>query len=72
MARSSRFNISKAAWNGAVVGPFIILLNLYFDGQLAKLGFAEIMMTVLGGVLGGAFLFVTIACLARFAGGRAK
>jgi hypothetical protein len=60
------WSLSKAAVNGAVIGPFIILLNAYFGGQLATVGIADLAMMMLGGACGGAFLFLAIALVARF------
>jgi len=71
-ARPEGWSLSKAAINGAAIGPFIVLLNLYFGGQLAKVGIVDLAMMMLGGVLGGAFLFVAIALLVRFIARRAS
>lgn len=59
------WSLSKAALNGAVVGPFIILLNLYFQGHLATTPVLDIVMMLLGGAAGGAMLFLAIALFAR-------
>ena len=72
MAATPRgWSLSRAAINGAVIGPLIILLNIYFQGQLATTGIANLVVMMLGGVLGGAFLFVAVALVVRFLARRA-
>jgi hypothetical protein len=70
-ARPQGWDLTKAAINGAVIGPFVILFNIYFGGQLATTGVASLAMMMLGGALGGAFLFVAVALVVRFLGRRA-
>ena len=67
MATTPRgWSLSRAAINGAVIGPLIIVLNVYFGGQLETTGIANLAVMMLGGVLGGAFLFVAVALVVRF------
>jgi len=54
-----------AALNGAVVGPVVIVFNLYFQGHLATTPVLDIVMMLLGGAGGGAILFLAIAFFAR-------
>ena len=66
--KPGQWSLSKALANGAVVGPVVIFLNVYFGGQLPTIGFANLAMMMLGGLFGGAFLFLAIALFARFLG----
>ena len=65
-ARPLGWSLSKAASNGAVVGPIITLMNLYFQGSLAGTPIADLVTMLVGGAAGGAFLFVGIALFVRF------
>ena len=63
--RGDRWSLTQAALNGALVGPAIILMNLYFQGQLAATPVLDIVTMLLGGAGGGAILFLAIALFAR-------
>ena len=67
-ANPAGWSLSKAAMNGAAIGPLVIFLNVYFQGQLVIVGIVNLAMMMLGGVLGGAFLFLSIALFMRFLG----
>jgi hypothetical protein len=60
------WSLTKAALNGAIVGPVIILMNLYFQGNLATTPVPAVAMMLVGGAGGGAFLFLAIALFVRF------
>jgi hypothetical protein len=64
-ARPLGWSLSKAALNGAVVGPIVILMNLHFQGSLAGTPIADLVMMLVGGAAGGAFLFLGIALFVR-------
>lgn len=70
-AKRPGWGLTQAAINGAVVGPVIILLNAYFQGQLATIGIVDLSMMMLGAAFGGAILFLGIALLVRFLARRA-
>ena len=65
-ARPPGWSLSKAAANGAAVGPLVILMNLYFQGSLAGTPIADLAMMLVGGAGGGAVLFLGIALFIRF------
>ena len=65
-ANSTAWSLTKAALNGAVVGPLVLLMNLYFQGRLATTPIADLAMMLVGGAGGGAVLFLAIALFVRF------
>jgi hypothetical protein len=65
-AESARWSLQKAAINGAVVGPLVLLMNLYFQERLLATPVADLVMMLVGGAAGGAVLFLGIALFVRF------
>ena len=65
-ARPARWSVKHAAINGAVAGALMVLINLYFQGQLMAAGIASIAMMIAGGALGGAILFLLVALVGNF------
>ena len=41
-AKSAAWDLAKAAISGAAVGPLVILMNLHFQGLLAKTPVADL------------------------------
>lgn len=70
-ARSASWSLTKAAISGAIVGPLILLMNLYFQGHLATTAIVDLAMMLVGGAGGGAVLFLAIALFLRFLNRRA-
>jgi hypothetical protein len=60
-AMRSKWSLKHAAINGAVAGAAVLLINLYFQGQLLTTGIPAVAMMMLGGALGGAVLFLFVA-----------
>lgn len=60
-AMRPRWSLKYAAISGAVAGAAMLVINLYFQGQLLTAGVAAIVMMILGGALGGAVLFLFVA-----------
>ena len=60
------WSLTKALSSGAIVGPAILLMNLYFQGRLATTPIPDLVTMLVGGAAGGAMLFVAIALFIRF------
>jgi len=65
-ANNTAWSLAQAAINGAIVGPIILLMNLYFQDRLATTPVADTVIMLVGGAAGGAFLFLAIALFVRF------
>jgi len=63
MAERRRLGLLQAMRNGALIGALMLLINLYFQGELARVGIAGGALMLLGGAAGGAVLFLVIALL---------
>ena len=70
--RASAWNLTHAAINGAVVGPIVLLMNLYFQGRLLATPVPDLVVMLVGGAAGGAILFLAIALFVRFLNRRAS
>jgi hypothetical protein len=57
--------LARAAGGGALVGALVPLVNVYFQGQLAAVGLANLATMMVGGAVGGAILFTGIALVVR-------
>ncbi len=71
-AKSTAWSLTQAALNGAVVGPLVLLMNLYFQERLTTTAPADLAMMLVGGAGGGAVLFLAIALFVRFLSRQAR
>ena len=65
-ANTIGWSLTKALLSGAIVGPIILLMNLYFQGRLVTTPVSDLVTMLVGGAAGGAILFLGIALFVRF------